>query len=656
LQRRSWGFTARRLTFCGAIVALATLSAAPTRAAPTAPVAVADQERSYTFNFQNAEISQVSAEILGKALGLTYTIDPDVTGKMSFQIERRLTGAQLLEAFEAALESNDVTLVREGNGLAVKPRAKAKGSGSIRLLSQGGHGAGYTTLAVPLTYATASEVAKAIQAVGPTDIVVYVDDKLGLLVLGGTSSELRTAVEAVGIFDRSGFADTRIRLFTLQEATAETVAADLDKMLDAAKIAEVTVVPLKRLNGLFVFAQSATELDNVGRWVAKLDVPSREKTLSLWVYHPRNLSADQLGAELNSVMGGASTSLNGGASQLPGANGAGSVSGGIAPLAPSDAQSPASVTRAASPAPATDLSTQDDPVHIGIDKQSNTLLFSASPVHWIQIQKALDELDRTPNQVQIDASILEVTLNNQFNYGVDWSVLSDAGQLTVSSINSPAGKIAQGIPGMSVTFLGKDVQAAINALSERTNVQVVSAPKIVALDNHLAKLEVGDQVPITTQAEQSTVAGSAPVINSVEYRSTGVILNVTPRIGGDGRVMLDISQEVSSVGQTTSSSINSPTIQERKMATTLILDNGQVVALGGLISTSRNLTDTGIPFLEKAPVLGALFKTHTNTSARTELIVLITAKVIEDDAGSQRAMADMLADMREIKSDGLLQH
>ncbi len=643
----------QRNILCAVTLTLAPLLPAPiAMAAATAP---SDQAQSFTFTFHDADISQVSAEILGRALGLTYTIDPDVTGKMSFQIDKRLTGAQLLEAFEAALESNEVTLVREGDGLAVKPRAKAKGAGSIRLLSEGSHGTGYTTLAVPLSFAVASEVAKALQAVGPMDLVIYVDDKLGLLVLGGTGQELDSALEAIHIFDRTGFEDTRIRFFYLQDATADTVGGDLGKILEAAKIPGIAVVPLKRLNGLFVFAQSSTELDDVAKWVAKLDVPSREKTLSLWVYHPRNLSADELSTELNGVIGGGGGGAGAGQTLLPQSPASGGPSQGS--LLPTSVSQNAPVSAGQSGGQVSSiLSTQDDPVHIGVDKQSNTLLFSASPAHWVQIQRTLDELDQTPNQVLIEASILEVTLNDQFNYGVDWSVLSDAGQLTVSSINGSSGKIAQAIPGMSVTFLGKDVQAAISALSARTAVEVVSAPKIVALDNHAAKLEVGDEVPITTQAQQSVTSSGAPVLSNVEYRSTGVILNVTPRIGGDGRVMLDIAQEVSSVAQTTSSNINSPTIQERKMSTTLVMDNGGVVALGGLISTNRSTGDTGVPYLEKAPFLGDLFKTHTHSTAKTELIVLISAKIIKDSGSSQRIMADLLADMSEMKSRGLLRH
>ena len=130
----------------------------------------------YTFAFNDADISQVAQEILGAALQLPYTIDPEVTGKMSFRIDRRLTKAQLLEAFEAALEGSDVAMVRQGDMLILKPRAKAKGSGTLRTLSEGVHGAGYQTMAVPLSYASPSEVAKALQSVGSADIVVFADD------------------------------------------------------------------------------------------------------------------------------------------------------------------------------------------------------------------------------------------------------------------------------------------------------------------------------------------------------------------------------------------------------------------------------------------------------------------------------------------------
>lgn len=176
---------------------------------------------------------------------------------------------------------------------------------------------------------------------------------------------------------------------------------------------------------------------------------------------------------------------------------------------------------------------------------------------------------------------------------------------------------------------------------------------MLVLDNHLAQLQVGNQVPIVTQTGQSTETAGAPVINSVQYLNTGVILSVTPRISGD-RIYLDIDQVVSSVTPTSTSGIDSPTIEDREVQTSLTLENGGLVAIGGLISTSKSVSDTGIPWIMDIPVLGMLFKTHSKTTARTELIVLITARIVPDKVASDRVMADLLADMREIEKRGLL--
>lgn len=632
----------------------------------------AEQSQSYTFAFHDADIAQVSAEILGKALGLTYSVDPGVTGKMSFEIDKRLTGSQLLEAFEVVLEENDISLVREGDTLVVKPRDKAKLSGRVRSLSDGIKGAGYQTLAVPVDFAKPSEISKALQAVAGKDIVIFDDDKLGLLVLGGTQSELESAVETIHLFDTANFQDARIRFFDLQQAAAVNLSTDLNKLIDASKISGVTAIPLKRLNALFIVAQSADSMAKVAEWIRKLDVPSREKTLSLWIYHPRNLSAEALSSALGSVIGGGAGGAAG--------NAAGPLAQTAAPISSAPASSfgasafgaPAATQPLAAggllpgggggaavgsgQGPATTISSEDDPVRLGVDRQTNTLIISASQAHWVQIQRTLDDLDRTPSQVLIEASILEVTLTDKFNTGVDWSVLSDGGRLTASNINSASGTVAQAVPGLSVTFLQKDIQAAISALSAKTAVEVVSAPKILTLDNHEAKLSVGDDVPITTQAEQSTVASGSPVLNSVSYRSTGVILTVTPRIGGDNRITLDVSQEVSTVAPTTTSSINSPTIQERKVSTSLVMGNGGVVALGGMISTNHSVSDSGVPYLASVPGLGNLFKTRSKELDRTELILLIKASVVPDITASDKETAALLADMREIKSRGLLEH
>ncbi len=299
------------------------------------------------------------------------------------------------------------------------------------------------------------------------------------------------------------------------------------------------------------------------------------------------------------------------------------------------------------------MSSSADGVRIGVSHESNTLIITAPASKWLQIKKILDEIDRTPGQVLIEASILEVTLTNELQLGVDWQVVGAGGKLNVANIGNAAAAVAPSFPGFSLTYLDKNIQTAVNALKSVTEVEVISAPKIIALDNHVAKLEVGDQVPVTVQASQSTATPNAPLVASTEYRDTGVILSVTPRISGDDKVILDIDQEVSSVAKTTSSGIDSPTIQQRRLQSSLMLRDGASVALGGLISDNRTKTNSGLPWAKDLPVIGAAFRTTDHSVNRTELIVLITAKIIKDAASQQRAMNDLMADMKDIQDHGL---
>jgi general secretion pathway protein D len=623
-------------------------------AAP-ASAALAREARSgesYTFAFEDADISQVSTAILGQTLGVPYTIDPSVTGKMTFRIDRRLTKDQLLEAFEAALSANGVALVRQGDSLFLTSRDKARGAATMRTLSEGVHHAGYETLAVPLSYATPSEVAKALSSISANNLVVYVDDKAGLLILGGSGDELDAAVKTIHVFDHSGLESAKIRWFELSQASATTVAAELEKILQASGAGNVSVIPLKRLNGVFVFARTPQALDQVADWIGKLDVPSKEPASSFFVYHPRNASAEKLAQALNGFLNGQGVYQDASPASAPASSRSGAeFTDGLTPAAPQ--RVPPAPTPALSSAPNPAAGDGED-IRVGLDKESNSLLIQASPSRWLQVQKILDEIDRAPPQVLIEASIVEVTLTDDFRFGVDWSALGAGGKLTVASIETNnAGAIAPQFPGFSVTFLDKNIMAALNTLGQKTAVQVVSAPKIVALDNHTAKLQVGDQVPVVTQSSQATTAPNSPVIASVDYRSTGVILSVTPRVTGDDRIVLDITQEVSAVAETTTSGIDSPTIQQRHLESSLILNNGGVVALGGLISNQRTSSDGGIPWLKDTPVVGRLFKTEKKGGNRTELIVLLTATVLKSQADEDRALTRLEADMKEVQARGL---
>jgi general secretion pathway protein D len=200
---------------------------------------------------------------------------------------------------------------------------------------------------------------------------------------------------------------------------------------------------------------------------------------------------------------------------------------------------------------------------------------------------------------------------------------------------------APSFPGLAVTRLVGSQQYAIQALESVTKVKIISAPKILILNQQQASIQVGSLVPIITQSATSVSTADAPVVNSVQYQPTGVILNVTPRIGTDGMVALDIDQEVSDVINTTSSSINSPSFDERRIKSQIAVQDGETIGLAGLIQDNKSTGNAGIPVLRSIPIVGTLFSTQNNTDLRTELLVLITPRVVHD-AREARGMTEEL--------------
>lgn len=621
------------MRFKPAILALA-MACSPIVAATAVAAPVNTAARTYTFAFKEADISQVAEEILGNSLGVAYRVEPGVTGKMTFSIAQRLTKAQLLVAFEAALSQYDVVLVQDNDTVVLKSRKAAGIGGQITTGTGRASGIGFQIRAVPVNYGSATEIAKALGAVAKADIVLYSSDKMGLILLGGRAEELDNAITTIALFDQSTLSDSRIRFYPLSNATAPVVTDELNSLLKASGTSSATLAPMKRLNGIFVFSQSTEVLDRIGEWVQRLDVPSQDPSIKSWVYHPRGASAENLARTLNGLVGNgadtgqpAAATITAGNSNVASAQTAITTTGGFG---------------------------SDQNVRIMADKDTNSLIIYAPEAVRVRLQDVLGEIDREPVQIFIEASILEVTLTKDLNYGVDWSKIASHGDLTVSNYTSEGTSFSPIAPGFSINYVGNDISAAINALSSQSKVRIVSAPKISTIENSPATLQVGDQVPVVIQSAQSTSASDTPVINSVDYRDTGVMLKVTPRVTGDNRILLDVSQEVSSVVKTVTSGIDSPTINQRKIESKLIVPEGTVVALGGLISSSDAVSDNGIPGLKNIPIIGAAFKGQTHSRSNTELVILLKAKVLRDTDDYAALSANFGADLRDLMQQGYL--
>lgn len=599
----------------------------PADAPGTAPRRGVSSRVSTAVGFDGADIPAVANEVLGQTLRVRFSIDPAVTGKVSFRYSRRAGSEALLGAFEQALAVVDVALVRNRDQYIVAPRSKAKTLASVQAVGSAeiGVAPGYQALAVPLRNSFPSQVAKALSANGLSEAVVGTEDRSGRIVVAGTSRELRSALEIIRQSDKPRFDATLSRNYVLRNAGAAQVADELQRLLTGFDVSGVTIVPLPRLNQIVIGARSAQQLAEVEAWVARLDAPASEEGTSVWRYKPRNLTALSLAEALTQL------------SANPEGQGSGRATSGTASSAPVKAGETVTSTVAT---PSEGGALIDKDLRVGVEKDSNTLLVSASASRWKALRALLEELDVAPGQVMIEATVLEVTLNRTFRMGVDWSIVG-GGRWSAVSSRAANGSVAPTLPGVAVSYIGGDVRAVVDALSTKTHVNVVSAPKLLALDNRPAVLQVGDQVPIVNQTSRGTGTGDAPIVTVTEYRDTGVILKIKPRINGDDSVTLDFSQEVSGVVKNTVSGIDSPTIQQRRFESQILLREGQTAALGGLMSSAATRGGSGIPMLSDLPGVGGLFGARRNDGDRTEIIVLLTARIVRSPEDGERVLTGL---------------
>jgi len=297
-----------------------------------------------------------------------------------------------------------------------------------------------------------------------------------------------------------------------------------------------------------------------------------------------------------------------------------------------------------------------DSIRVVSDRYNNSLLIYASRHEYTKVKKILEQLDVVATQVLIEASIVEVTLTDDLQYGLEWtfqngigSNYSGSGALNLTGLLGAAGgdggALAQGF-SYSVTNMAGDMRAIVNALAEKSLVNVISTPSVMVLDNHTAAIHVGDQQPIQSR---QTVTDGGTFQSSIEYKDTGVKLEVTPSVNDGGLVTLEVVQSVTDVGPVDSAT-NQRSFLERNVSSKVAIRDGESVVLGGLIRDNSTTGKSGVPLLMDIPVLGSLFSTTTDNSARTELLIFITPRVLESDQDLMGITAEMRKRMRGLKN------
>ncbi len=279
------------------------------------------------------------------------------------------------------------------------------------------------------------------------------------------------------------------------------------------------------------------------------------------------------------------------------------------------------------------LDDRQDGVTVVSDEANNALIVTATPSEWKRIKQILSQIDVIPSQLLLEATIAEVTLNDDLKFGLRWFFEKGGNEFRLTDALAGGGALAPIAPtfaGFSYFLNIPNARVVLNALSDVTNVNIVASPSLMVLNNKKAVLQIGDEVPVATKSVVTVDNPDAPIVNSIDFRHTGVLLNITPRVSSDGRVLLDIDQEVSDAKATTSSTIDSPTIQQRRIKTTVAVNDGGSVVLAGLMQDRATRTRQQVPLVGDIPVIGNAFKNKDDVIARTELLIAITPHIVKD--------------------------
>lgn len=618
-----------------------------------------------TLNFDRAPLVDVVHSLLGDVLKKPYSIETELAGEVTLRTAGPVARADVGQVLESTLAARGFSMVADAQGLIHIGANEAMRN----LPSSLGQGVGRGLSVVPLQHIGAREMADILKPLAPADAILRIDTTRNLLLLQGSQAQTQTWLDLVHTFDVDAMAGMSVGIFAFENADVretakiiEMLAAKGDNPLEGL----YRIVPIERLNSLLVIAPRRHLLDNVRQWVERLD-QANDNALQpqLHVYPVQQGNAAQLAKVLGALFGGkAATSADAtrgalapgltgatagsarattpgaagatGTQSASGSTGASSASASAASARASSATTSASAgaTGAAGAAGAnapTAIELEGD-IRIVADESTNSLLVYAPKRAFRRVEAAMRQLDVAPAQVLIEATIVEVTLSDKLQYGLQWyfkdslgSGRTGAGTLTRSTTSTALSRV---LPGFNYTISDSagGIRAVLNALASETGLKVVSSPSVLALDNQPAEIRVGNQQPILS-GTTTTTGGN--VTQSITYKDTGVMLRVTPRVNSGGLVTLDISQEVTDVGAVDAAT-GQRTFLQRSMQSRIAIPSGQTAVLGGLIKDNTTNNRSGLPFLSEIPILGAAFGAHEKSLERTELLVVLTPRVLEN--------------------------
>ncbi len=560
-----------------------------------------------TFNFQNADIKEVLKVILGDIMGLNYTIDKRVTGVITLRTEGKFYNNELMNIVQATLNINGFAVVNDGNIFQVLPIQEARSEARIVQLGSNVKPGGreVITQLVPLQHVAPQAIIPTLRGLLTKAGFVIAPNDTHAIVISDNVTNMGRLLKVVETYDVPFFAGKALKFYEIKYADTVTLAKDLELVAQTlgantkAPKMDISFIPFQDTNKIMVATSIPELLDSVDAWISNIDIHIGVNKPKMYIYKMQHEQAETTVTVLTEMF-----------------------KEKITP-------------------PEKGLKAGTEPMKIIADKNTNSIIVKALPSDYQNIKTIIETIDSTPQQVLIEAIVAEVTLTDALDLGVEvffrYGGASGSGKpkgartsLLPSGITSgDTGTLSDGI--RAFTF-NRDIDTIFNLIASEGETDILSTPHLLVRDEQTASIQVGSSEPIST----GSTTGSGISTSQVQYRDIGKILTVTPRIGENNMITLDITQEISEVRTTSVSVPDTPAFTIRKTETSLVVKSGHAIYLGGIIDIKDELTEKKLPYLSSIPYIGNVFKSTDLSKTKTELMILLTPYIINSDDDADR--------------------
>ncbi len=601
------------------------------------------EKREISLSFDHMDIVPVLDEILGEILQLNYVIDPAIRGSISLRVKGSYSKKEFIELLNNILELNGLALTKSRHDLykVVRKANSGRATGTVKGKVKRAVQPGDQITILQLKYLSAAQAVNAVRNFVSASAVILPETTTNSIILSDTIENQRKVAKLLSLLDIPPFKGIDWKIFPLEASDAKDVAADLEKIFKTPGLYSrpgldqggFFILPLESINSVLVATRWPGLLDVAEQWIKELDHSATQIGSQVHIYFVQNGNSKEIVDVLKQLYGGTSGKTKSGKSRV------------------------LVKRRKQAEVPENELMGE---VEFIADEVNNAVIIKASNRDYQTVLKILKSIDIVPRQVLIEVLIAEIGLNKDTEYGIEWYIKQRGiniggkdyqGDMALTNgktlpVDTPLGT---GIPGFTYGLFKNsgDLRMLLHAISSFTDINILSSPTILSVDNQESYIEVGDDVPTLTNTQ--TTSGGVTT-QSIQYRNAGIILKVKPYINERGLVRLEVTQEVSSVTKESTEGITSPRFKTRKASTTLIAEDGQTIVIGGLMQTQTTKTRTGVPILKDLPILGYIFGQRTFTHQKTELLIAITPHVIHNREQADAITREFQDKVKELKT------